>query len=45
LSCGKYKLNKIARQKVAEFKNSNYWKRILEPIKIKEKELEEQKEF
>ena len=38
--CGKHKLNKIARQKIQEFKNSDFWKRILKPIKDKERELE-----
>lgn len=37
---GKHKLNKLAKQKVAKFINSNFWKRILKPIKDKERELD-----
>lgn len=39
LRCGKYKLNKVAKQRVKEFVNSDFWKRILKPIKNKEQEL------
>ena len=35
----KHKLNKIARQRIREFINSDFWKRILSPIKNKEREL------
>ena len=38
---GKHKLNKIARQKIKEFINSDFWKRILSHIKNKERELDE----
>ena len=38
---GKHKLNKLARQKIKEFINSDFWKRILSPIKNKEQELDE----
>ena len=38
---GKHKLNKIARQKIKEFINSDFWKRILNLIKNKERELDE----
>jgi len=37
---GKNKLNRAARKKVKEFINSDFWKRILKPIKDKEQELE-----
>ncbi|MFA5249207.1 MAG: hypothetical protein WC397_01550 [Candidatus Paceibacterota bacterium] len=36
--CGKHKLNKIAKQKVEKFINSEFWKKILKPIKDKESE-------
>ena len=36
----KGKLNKAARDKIEEFINSDFWKRILNPIKEEEKELE-----
>ena len=36
----KHKLNKIAKQKIKEFINSDFWKRILGPIKNKEEEFE-----
>ena len=45
LNYGKHKLNKIAKQKIVEFKNSSYWKRILWSIKNKEEELEKEKEI
>ena len=35
----KHKLNKLVKQKIKKFINSDFWKRILEPIKEKEKEL------
>jgi len=38
--CSKHKLNKFAREKIAEFINSDFWKRILKPVKDKEQELE-----
>lgn len=38
---GKHKLNKMAKQKIKEFINSDFWKRILKPIKNKEQELDE----
>lgn len=41
---GKHKLNKMARQKIKEFINSDFWKRILNPIKNRERELNEVKE-
>jgi len=37
---GKHKLNKLARQKIKEFINSSFWKRILKSIKDKERELD-----
>jgi hypothetical protein len=40
-SCGKSRINKIAQQKVKKFINSSFWKRILEPIRSKEKQLSE----
>ena len=36
----KHRLNKIARQEINKFINSNYWKKILNTIKNKEEELE-----
>lgn len=36
----KHRLNKTAREKINEFINSDFWKRILNPIKNKERELE-----
>ena len=36
----KQKLNKLARQKIKEFINSEFWKRILEIIKNKEAKLD-----
>jgi len=36
----KHRLNKLARQKINGFINSNFWKRILNPIKNKEQELD-----
>ena len=40
--CGsKHKINKLARQKIEEFINSGFWKRILKPIKDKERKLDE----
>lgn len=38
---GKHKLNKIAKQEVEKFINSDFWKRILKSIKNKERELDE----
>lgn len=35
----KHRLNKVAREKIKDFINSSYWKRILKLIKEKEKEL------
>jgi len=37
----KHKLNKMAREKINEFINSSFWKRILKPINEKEQELDE----
>lgn len=38
--CNKHRLNKIARQKIQKFINSNFWKKILGVIEEKEKKLE-----
>ena len=39
--CGsKHKLNKLARQKIKEFINSKFWKRIIGFIKDRERELD-----
>lgn len=38
----KCKLNKIARKKVVEFINSEFWKKILKPITELEKKLKEE---
>lgn len=35
----KHKINKFAKQRVEEFINSDFWKRILKPITDKENEL------
>ncbi|MFA6533461.1 MAG: hypothetical protein WCT22_05745 [Patescibacteria group bacterium] len=40
LPYGKHRINKIAREKIVEFKNSDFWNRILKHIKDKERELE-----
>jgi len=40
LKCRKSKLNKIARKSVNKFINSDFWRRILKPIKDKELELD-----
>ena len=37
---GKTKINKIANKKIQEFKGSDFWKRIRNPILEKQKELE-----
>ncbi len=37
---GKHRLNKVAKEKIKDFINSSYWKRILKPIKEKEKKLQ-----
>lgn len=42
-SIGKHQLNKLAKKKIAEFIKSNLWKRILEPIKNRETELDSRK--
>ncbi len=36
LRYSKYKLNKVAKRRVKEFINSDFWKRILKPIRDKE---------
>lgn len=42
LKCrSKHRLNRLARQRIAEFVNSELWKRILKPIKDKQQELEQ----
>lgn len=38
-SYGKHKLNQKAKEKIKEFINSDFWERILKPIKDKEQEL------
>jgi len=43
LSKSKYQTNKLAKKMVGKFINSHYWKRILKPIKEKEKEFEKQR--
>ena len=40
LCCGKHRLNIVARRTIKKFKNSDLWRRILKPIKDKERELE-----
>lgn len=40
LECGKSKLNEIAKKEVGKFINSQFWDRILKPIKEKQQELE-----
>lgn len=40
---GKHKLNQQARKQVDKFINSDFWQRILKPIKDKEEILEEEK--
>lgn len=35
----KHRLNKVARERIKDFINSSYWKRILKPIKQKEKQF------
>jgi len=40
----KHQLNKIAKKEVEKFINSRFWKRILTPIKNKEKELIREKD-
>ncbi|MDD4527960.1 MAG: hypothetical protein PHF25_08010 [Candidatus Margulisbacteria bacterium] len=40
LKHGKFKLNIVARKSVEKFINSELWKRIIQPIKDKELELE-----
>lgn len=35
----KYRLNELAKRKINKFINSDFWKRVLEPIIKKEKEL------
>lgn len=42
-SKNKHRLNKLAKYKIEEFINSDFWKRILDPIKEKERELENEK--
>ena len=44
LKCGKSKLNTVARKSVKKFINSDFWKRILQPIKDKEFELDKLEE-
>ncbi|MFH1048529.1 MAG: hypothetical protein V1732_02600 [Patescibacteria group bacterium] len=39
--CSKHKSNQNAKQKVKEFINSDFWKKILKPIKDKERELKQ----
>ncbi|HRY60544.1 MAG TPA: hypothetical protein P5096_04175 [Patescibacteria group bacterium] len=39
----KHKLNKMAKQRIKEFKNSELWHKILKPIKDKEEKLEKLK--
>jgi len=38
---GKHKINKLAILKIDKFVNSDFWKRILKPIKDKEMELKQ----
>jgi hypothetical protein len=40
LRCGKFKLNALAKKNIEKFINSELWKRILQPIKEKEDELD-----
>ncbi len=44
MDVSKNMLNKIAKEKIKKFINSDFWKRILEPIKTKEKELDQKEE-
>ncbi len=41
--CGKSKINALAKLKIAEFVNSDLWKRILKPIQDRESKLEVEK--
>lgn len=36
---GKHKINKVAKEQIEKFINSSYWRKIIEPIKDKEKEI------
>lgn len=44
-SCNKNELNKLARKEVRKFINSEFWHRILYPIRRKEKELDKQRKL
>lgn len=39
-SNSKHRLNKLAKEKIKKFINSDFWRRIMEPIRNKENELE-----
>ncbi len=41
MHCSKSRVNSLARQRIKEFINSDFWKRILEPIRDREKELDD----
>ena len=41
---GKHKINKQAKKQIEKFINSEFWNRILDPIKEKEKDLDAKKE-
>lgn len=38
---GKHRLNKMAKEKINKFINSNFWQKILKPIKDTERKMEE----
>jgi hypothetical protein len=40
INCTKHKLNKKAKKEIKKFINSDYWNRILKPIKNEEKKLD-----